>query len=244
LRDSPIQIGALSLRGFEVPSSVRFGGRHRLAIHNLAGGRRVVERLGPDDSEISFHGTFSGPNAAARVRAFDTLRLSGEIVWLTWDSFRRRVVVKTFVAEYHSPWWIPYRVSCLVVHQSGVAMAGVSTLSALLSDNLNAASAAIAGSIISLDPLRTALLSENAMTTGTSDQARAVVTVGTTLGAINAQIALRSALVCAPIGARADSQGLCRQLASTVSSAGLLASAVNARSYVGRIATLLNGSGS
>jgi hypothetical protein len=229
LQDSPIQIGSMSLHGFEIPPSVRFGGRYRLAVHNLSGGRRVVERLGPDDSEVAFQGTFSGPNAEARVRAFDALRLSGEIVWLTWESF--------------SPWWIPYRVSCVVVHQAGATTAQTSTLSALISADLGNALSAAGGSAISLTSLQAALSATNALTTGTSDQMQAVSAVGTTLDAINSQITLQSATLAAPILPGTASGGIGPTLAAAVSSAGLLAAAVNAASYVGRIGTNLNGSG-
>jgi hypothetical protein len=75
-----MRLGSIDLQDFEVPQSVRFGGRHRLNVHVLAGGRRIVERLGPDDTEIQFRGTFSGPAAESRARAFDNVRLSGEIV--------------------------------------------------------------------------------------------------------------------------------------------------------------------
>jgi hypothetical protein len=242
LQDSPIQIGPISLQGFEIPSSVRFGGRYRLAVHKLSGGRRIVERLGPDDGEVAFQGTFSGANAEARVRAFDNLRLSGEMVWLTWESFRRRVVVKSFVADYHSPWWIPYKVSCVVVHQTGVTAAQISTLSALVSSDLGNALSAVAGTAISLTSLQTALCRTNALTRGTSDKAQAVAAVGATLAAINSQITLRSAQLVTPVGANADPGRFSQTLADTVSSAGLLAAAVNAGSYVGRIGANLNGS--
>jgi hypothetical protein len=240
LRESPIQIGSISLQGFEIPQSVRFGGRHRLAVHNLSGGRRVLERLGPDDGEIAFQGIFSGRNAEARVRAFDDLRLSGEIVWLTWETFKRRVVVKSFVAEYHSPWWIPYKVSCVVAYQSGVA-SGNSTVTALISSDLGNALAAIAGSAVALTLVQSALSSTNAMTTGTTNNGQAVAAVGTTLDVINGQIGQQSAVVTAPLEPNVGSASLCQTLTSMVSSAGLLAAAVNARSYVGRIGRTLNG---
>jgi hypothetical protein len=244
LEGSPIQIGSISLIGFEVPTSVRFGGRHRLAIHNLSGGRRIVERLGPDDGEVTFQGTFSGADAEDRVRSFDNLRLSGEIVWLTWNSFRRRVVIKSFVADYHSPWWIPYKVNCVVVHQSGVAFAQTSTLYALLSVDLGNALSAVASSTVSLNTLQTALCTTSAMTAGTSSQAQALGAVETALSAINSQITLQSTVVTAPLVSGSDPGSLNQALSSVVSGAGLLAAAVNAKSYVGRIGTNLRGMGS
>jgi hypothetical protein len=239
LRDSPIQIGSISLRGFEIPTSVNFGGRHRLVVHSLSGGRRIVERLGPDDGEVAFQGTFSGPDAEARVRAFDNLRLSGSVVWLTWQTFRRRVVVKSFAVEYCSPWWIPYKVSCVVAHQAGATPSQTSTILALISSDLGNALSAVAGSTLSLTGLQTALFGANATTTGTSNQVQAVAAVETALSAINGQIARQSAVVTVPIGPTTEPDSFGQALTSLVSGAGLLAAAVNARSYVGRIGTNL-----
>ena len=199
-----------------------------------------MERLGPDDGEVTFEGTFSGSNAEARVRALDNLRLSGEVVWLTWESFRRLVVVKSFVAEYHSPWWIPYKISCVVFQQSFATSSQASTLSALISADLGNAVSAVAGSSISLASLQAALSNANALTTGTSNQMQAVAAVGATLDAINSQIALQSSLMAGPIGASSDPASISQALATAVNSAGALAAAVNAGSYVGRIGTNLN----
>jgi hypothetical protein len=178
------------------------------------------------------------------VRSFDNLRLSGEIVWLTWNSFRRRVVIKSFVADYHSPWWIPYKVNCVVVHQSGVAFAQTSTLYALLSVDLGNALSAVASSTVSLNTLQTALFTTSAMTAGTSSQAQALGAVETALSAINSQITLQSTVVTAPLVSGSDPGSLNQALSSVVSGAGLLAAAVNAKSYVGRIGTNLRGMGS
>jgi hypothetical protein len=152
-------------------------------------------------------------------------------------------VVKSFVADYHSPWWIPYKVSCIVVHQTGVVAAQISILSALVSADLGCALSAVAGSAISLTSLQTALSGTNALTRGTSDQAQAVAAVGATLATINSQITLQSAQLVAPVGANGDPGSFSQTLADTVSRAGSLAAAVNAGSYVGRIGTNLNGSG-
>lgn len=212
-------------------------------MHNLAGGRRVVERLGPDDGEVAFQGTFSGPNAEARVRALDNLRLSGEVVWLTWESFRRQVVVKSFIAEYYSPWWISYKISCVVFHQTGAATTQTSTLSALVSADLGNALSAAAGSAISLGSLQTAISTTHALTTGTSSRLQAVATVNTTLLAVNAQILLLTSSLTDPIGTSDEPSTIAPALAAAVSNAGLLAATVNVGSYVGRMGTNLISAG-
>jgi hypothetical protein len=205
----------------------------------------VVERLGPDDGEILFQGTFSGPDAEIRVRAFDNLRLSGDIVWLTWESFRRQVVVKSFVVEYHSPSWIKYRVTCVVVYQEGVVASALSPIAALIFADLGNALSAGSGLPVELTSLQLAFSDTNALTDGTSDKTKAEDAVRVGLAAMDGQIAQQSALIMAAGAEPPTEPSEYRSaFASTVSSAGSLAAAVNARSYIGRIGVNLNGSGS
>ena len=241
LQDSPIQIGSISLQGFEIPASIRFGGRQKLVIHSLSGGRRIIEQLGPDDGEIAFQGTFSGPNAETRVRDFDEMRLLGAVVWLRWESFRRLVVVKSFVAEYQSPWWIPYRVDCVVAHQAGVTPPQVSQIADISAD-LTSAVSAVVGSAISLAGLQSAISGTNVLAVGTADRAQAIVAVGGALDNINDQISDQSAALVAPAGPPTEGGSIGSTFSAQVGSAGLLAAAVNARSYVGRIGANLTGS--
>lgn len=243
MQGSPIQIGSINLRNFEVPPSVRFGGRHRVAIHTLAGGTRVLERLGPDDGDIQFRGIFSGPQAETRVRAINNLRLTGEVVWLTWESFRYQVVVKSFMAEYHSPWWISYQISCLIAHQDGADDLRSLALSALVSADIAEAVAAASATMIELGPLQAVLSGSNALIAGTSDHAQALAAVGSSRAAIGQQIATQSAVLAAPFGTGAGVAAYGPGLQSTVASAGALAAAVNANAYVGRIGSRLTARG-
>jgi hypothetical protein len=239
----PIQLGSIGLRDFEIPQSVRFGGRHRLTVHSLASGRRIVERNGPDDDDIQFHGTFSGPNAEVRARAFDNLRLSGDSVWLTWETFRRQVIIKSFVADYYSPWWIEYQLSCVVVHQSrGTSFQGASIATQLSSD-LSSALSAATGTNISLGLLQTALTGANTLTAGSADQAAAITTVASTLGVVNGQINQQSMMISTPIPSDIEPASLGILYQSKVNSAASLAGIVNVSSYVGRIGSNLVGLG-
>jgi hypothetical protein len=212
-------------------------------VHALAGGGRVVERLGPDDDDIQFRGTFSGPSAEARARAFDTLRLSGDIVWLTWESFRRQIIVKSFTADYHSPWWIPYQIVCVTVCQTRIASSDDTSLAAIISADLNSAVSIAAGSGISLVSLQAALSNRNALTAGTGDQTQVIAEVGSTLREINGQMDRQSTALMASIppgGARGD---LAQSYVSRVNTANSLAAACNVRSYVGRIGVNVMGLG-
>lgn len=235
MQNSPIQLGSIDLQDFEIPQSIRFGGRHRLAVHVLAGGRRLVERLGPDDSDILFRGNFSGPTAETRARAFDNLRLSGEIVWLTWESFRRKIIVKSFIAEYQSPWWIPYQLSCVVVHQARIELSQGAGLAAMLSADLSSAMLAAAGSTISLLSLQAALFTPNLLTMGSAVQTCTIAKVNSALGLIQNQIGQQSATLMTPIPSGTDTAYLGQSYVSKVNCAASLAAMVNVNAYVGRI---------
>src|ERR1700742_4576058 len=114
-----MQIGPITLSDFEIPQSVTFGGRYRLAIHKSAYGARGLEGLGPDEGDIQFQGIFSGPQAEDRARALNELRLSGDPVWLSWNSFRYQVIISEFSLTYKSTAWILYKATCVIIHQPG-----------------------------------------------------------------------------------------------------------------------------
>ena len=239
--NSPIKLGSIDLQDFEIPQSVRFGGRQRLAIHAFAGGQRIIERLGPDDDDIRFQGVFSGPTAESRAKAFDDLRLSGEIVWLTWELFRRRVIVRSLTLDYHSPWWIPYQLGCTVVDQHRSAGAPRTSLAAMLSADLGSALLYAAGASISLTPLQAAISSTNALTAVSADQTSAIAQTNASVRSISGQIDQQSSVLSGSFPADASVPKWSSTYLSKVSLAGSLAAAVNVRSYVGRIGMSIAG---
>lgn len=114
-----MQIGSIQLSDFEVPASVKFGGAHRISVHRSASGARVIDTLGPDDSDIQFRGIFSGPQAELRARALNDMRIGGIPVWLTWNTFRYRVLIKSVRLDYRTRSWILYEATCLIIDQPG-----------------------------------------------------------------------------------------------------------------------------
>jgi hypothetical protein len=173
------------------------------------------------------------------MREINNLRLTGEVVWLTWESFRYQVVVKSFMANYFSPWWISYQIGCLIAYQDGAADLQSLALSALVSADLAEAVGAASGTSIQLGSLQATLSATNALTAGTSDQSQALAAVASSRAAIAQQIAIQSAVLATPFGTGAAVSGYGRALQSTVASAGALAAAVNANAYVGRIGSRL-----
>ncbi len=110
-----LTLGGLELDGFEVPSSVRFGGAQRAAVHKLLGGGRVIDTMGRDDSALCWEGIFSGVDAGARARTLDAMRVAGDVLGMTWDAFSYDVVITQLDLDYCNPWWITYHIACTVV---------------------------------------------------------------------------------------------------------------------------------
>ena len=103
--------------------------------------------------------------------------------------------------------------------------------------------AAAAGSTISLTSIETLLSTSNALTPGTAYQTYASATLGSTLAIINQQIDQQSASLITPTPSGMRMSDFGRSYISTVGCAASLATAINVRSYVGRIAVNIIGSG-
>ncbi len=222
MSDFSLTLGPVAFAGFELPSSITVGGRQRLAVHRLPGGLRIIDALGPDPADINFSGIFTGPDAADRARLLDVLRVAGETLPLAWDAFIYTVIVESFEADYRSPWWVPYRLSCTVLRDEAASLttAAIELAPTLSVDLLSAGSfAATASAAIGVS---------GATTVGTAANAAAQASLGATLASIDTQIAFNTAAMQSS------------DLSATVSAAGLLAQLTAARAYTARAARNLS----
>ena len=110
-----LTLGPIEFRQFEVPSFVTSGGRQKLAVHALADGGRLIERLGSEEADISFSGIFSGPDAVARSQSLDGLRKTGKPILVTWNGHYVNVIVSSVRTTYYNSAWVGYSAICTVV---------------------------------------------------------------------------------------------------------------------------------
>ena len=211
-----LTLGPVAFAGFELPSSITLGGRQRLAIHQLPGGVRIIDALGPDPADIGFSGIFSGPDAADRARLLDTMRMSGAALPLTWDAFLYTVLLQRFEADYRSPWWIPYKISCTVVRDEAAAVttAIVNVASTLAADLLSAGPFG--------DSALGAVSAAGTVMLGTPSYVAAQTGIATALSSITAQITSTEPLLATP------------NVSAALEASGKLAHLSNARGYVER----------
>ena len=148
-----------------------------------------------------------GRMAADRARLLDTLRVAGAPLPLAWDAFLNTVVIETFSADYRSPWWIPYRLSCTVLRDEAAAVvtSALSLAPALAADLLVAGPYASAAA--------TAVTASGATTRGTTAYATASTAVGSTLAGLDGMVATtQTAIQTSDVLAAASACGLLAQL--------------------------------
>lgn len=113
--DTFVALAGIALQNLEVPEKINFGGKQRVAKHQLLGGVRVVDTMGPDDDDLQFSGLFLGPFAADQARFIDYLRKAGNPVTLTYGSAAYFVVISAFTADYERYYQVPYTINLTVV---------------------------------------------------------------------------------------------------------------------------------
>jgi hypothetical protein len=235
-------LGPVVFQDFEVPGGIVFGGRQNLAIHQLTDGRRIVDCIGPEESEIAFTGAFSGPDAAVRARLLNGLRVSGGKLELTWDIFTYTVVLQEFHADYQNPFWIPYRISCTVVRDDATSPFGPTIALVLpVTADIGAAADQCAEVGIGFTQVQSALADPNVTTLGSGAHMLALSSINQVQVSIVSSIASVEAILegAFPMIAGSTETMASDIIAATTAAQGL-ASLVSARGYAGRAARNLS----
>jgi hypothetical protein len=181
---SGLFLGPVAFEDFEVPGRIVFGGRQRVAIHQLPGGGRVIDALGRDDAPLGWAGTFSGASATARALQLDLMRAGGLPWLLAWDVLSYMVVVTEFSASYERTNWIPYRIVCsVVVDETTVLAQALLSLAENVLGDLAAASG-IAG--IDLSAATAALAEPSAIVPGSGSYVVASSALSAASGSVGA----------------------------------------------------------
>lgn len=113
-----VKLGPIVLRGVEVPPSIPFAGRQNLAVHDLYGGGRTLQSLGPVDDPIAWSAMFIGSLAMKRARYINTFRLSGKPLVLSFSGVMVTCVVAEFKPVYKALNWVPYSIRLIPQSES------------------------------------------------------------------------------------------------------------------------------
>lgn len=241
LYSSDVIVGPIRLAGFEIPNCVYFGGSQRMAIHRLAGGQRMLEPLGPEDSDIWFSGVFTGSDAETRARAFDSLRTAGVTVQLTWQSFQYDVILRTFRASYRNPWWISYTAGLIVVRNVGTAYANTTTPASEIQADILSAMTALQGTAIDLSSLSNLAVITGALVYGSETNLAVANLLTQAAKAVAEQIATVGDQLLIDTASVSDDQQSVSAVAVQLSMAHSLASLAAAQAYISRALQSIRG---
>jgi hypothetical protein len=227
-----MQIGSIQLSDFEVPPSIKFGGKHRLSVHKSGTGVRVIDTLGPDDSDIQFRGIFSGPQAEVRARALNDMRIGGAPVWLSWNTFRYRVLVKAVGLDYRTRSWILYEATCLVVDQPGANNVTALSAQAQIAADMSVALGAAAPLGVDLSNVSNLLSNTISYPIGSSGRTSALAQLAGYRTQLVSFLPLPHLINDTASGSVPE---FAESFATAVTSSGLASNAVVAAAYLGRI---------
>jgi hypothetical protein len=112
--DITLTLGDIVFSYVEIPEKISFGGEQRLNVHELVGGARVIDVMGPTPMPIEWSGLFVGTTALDRALYVDGARKAGKALKLTWDKLAFNVVIRSFQCDYEA-FKYPYRITCEVI---------------------------------------------------------------------------------------------------------------------------------
>lgn len=134
-------LGGIVFDDFSTPSHMGAGGKQAMVVHKLPGGARVIDTLGPDEDNIAWVGEFFGNDSNANVKALDAMRISGQILSLTFAGQFRSVIIDTFTYRWRRfPNWAEYAISCVVYQNPSAGILGAvpTTVDALVLSDIAA----------------------------------------------------------------------------------------------------------
>jgi hypothetical protein len=109
MTDFTLTLGGIAFQDFEVPDRITgFGGEHVLTIHQLIGGRRIIDAMGASRAPLEWTGRFRGKDALTRARAIEQLWLAGATVSLALGDISDTVVIREFRYDFERFYEVPY----------------------------------------------------------------------------------------------------------------------------------------
>lgn len=114
----PVTLGSIMFDNFEIPAQINFGGTHKLTVHNLPGGERIIDTMGRDEDPITCSGIFLGQGALDRAKAMDVMRAAGNAQQFTFGTLSYTVILQTFKADYKFYAHIPFSITLTVVRDN------------------------------------------------------------------------------------------------------------------------------
>lgn len=108
-------LGDFEFLDFEVPERLALPGRQKTVLHQMVGGKRVIDVLGVEYDPLSWSGVITGSESGDRVKALERMRDAGEKLTLTLDDYSFTVVITSFTPVYDFIYRRPYSIEVAIV---------------------------------------------------------------------------------------------------------------------------------
>ncbi|KJV49668.1 hypothetical protein VH86_04080 [Pantoea sp. BL1] len=108
-------LGDFEFLDFEVPERLALPGRQKTVLHQMVGGKRVIDVLGVEYDPLTWSGVITGSESGDRVKALERMRDAGEKLTLTLDDYRFTVVITSFAPVYEFIYRRPYSIEVAIV---------------------------------------------------------------------------------------------------------------------------------
>lgn len=149
-RSTTMTLGGVMFGGMEVPDVMHIAGDQAVTVHQLPGGKRVIDTGGDQPQNIGWQGRFMGSNALARAQSIEALRKQGKAVTFAALGYSWTVKVRSFSFDYSlGGAVIPYQIDLVVGTSSGTSFGITSTsvLSALVGTGVTSALSTVSRTI-------------------------------------------------------------------------------------------------
>ncbi len=113
--DTVITLGNFQFRDYEVPEYINFGGEQRLSVKELVGGTRIIDAMGPSDTDPTWSGLIMGTDAMQRALQLDAMRVAGQTLTFSIFSLSYQVIIANFVFKTERYYQIRYEITLKIV---------------------------------------------------------------------------------------------------------------------------------
>lgn len=108
-------LGDFEFLDFEVPERIALPGRQKTVMHQMVGGKRVIDVVGVEYDPLTWSGVITGSESGDRVKALERMRDAGEQLTLTLDDYSFTVVIASFTPVYEFIYRRPYSIEVAIV---------------------------------------------------------------------------------------------------------------------------------
>ncbi len=169
-------LGTFEFLDYEIPERLSIPGRQKTVLHQMIGGKRVIDVLGVEYDAFSWSGIITGANSGDRVTALEGMRDAGKPLTMTLDSYSFTVIITSFTPQYEYVYRRPYSIEVAIIARNDSPLkvdALTGSLDALV--NSDVGKALDLSSVVNVSSVTSAVTAVQSAVSQVSDFAHATV---------------------------------------------------------------------